>query len=128
MKKTKVLALFLVLVLSFSMVACGASKSDIKDALQGSWVAKWTMMGKQITRYYTFKGDTYTTGGVTYLGKLDPETGTYKITNEFIVLTPDDGGKSNDLEYTYNKKTGEIVLWWNEDVQFEKGNVDINYW
>jgi hypothetical protein len=84
-------------------------------------------MGKSISRYYTFKGETYTTGGVAVLGELETETGTFEINGSTIKLIPDDGSEPNELDFTYNEKTGEITLWWNDDVQFEKGKVNVNY-
>lgn len=58
MKKT--IAILLVLVICVSLGACGSDKEAVKNALQGSWTSKWTNQGTQISRYYTFKGNTYT--------------------------------------------------------------------
>lgn len=41
-------------------------------------------------------------------------------------MIPDDGTDGNDLDYTYNKSSGTITLWWSDDVQFEKGTVNVN--
>ena len=109
----------------FSLVACGGNK--VSDALQGSWVANWSFMGNKLSRYYTFKGDKYTTGGVAALGELETSTGTFEIKGSKIHLIPDDGSKGRDLDFTFNETTGEITLWWNDDVQFEKGKVHVNY-
>ncbi len=123
----RIMSLLLVVVMCLSLVACGGNDKEISNALQGTWVAKWTAMGKSISRYYTFKGETYTTGGVAVLGELETETGTFEINGSTIKLIPDDGSESNELDFTYNEKTGEITLWWNDDVQFEKGKVNVNY-
>ena len=80
-----------------------------------------------MSRYYTFKDDSYTTGGTLISGDLDPETGTFEVKSDTIHLIPDDGSSESDLDYTYNKSSGTITLWWNDDVQFEKGNVKVNY-
>lgn len=122
----KGLCLFLALILCLSLCAC-SSKGDVKDALQGTWTASWTAMGQQISRYYTSKGDTYTTGGIAIFGTLEPETGKYKIKGSTIHLIPDDGSDGKDLDYTYNSKTGTVSLWWNDDIQFERGKVNVNY-
>lgn len=122
----KLIALLVVLVLCLSLCAC-SGKSDVKVALQGTWVANWTAMGQQISRYYSFKGDSYTTGGVAYLGELEPESGTYKIKGSTIELIPDDGSDGGELDYSYNKNSGTLNLWWNDDVQFERGKVNVNY-
>lgn len=117
----------MVLVLLLSLCACGSSKSDVKDALQGTWTASWTASGQKISRYYTFKGNSYTTGGVALFGELEPETGTYEVKGSTIKLVPDDGSEGGGLDYTYNKNSGTVSLWWNDDVQFERGKVNVNY-
>ena len=124
----KLTALFLALVMTLSLVACGNSSGKIQDALQGSWVAEWTAYGKNISRYYSFKGDQYTTGGVAIFGAIDTKTGRYIIKNSSIHLIPDDGSEESDLDYAYNKSTGTLTLWWNDDIQFAKGKVDVNYY
>ena len=123
----KIITLILVAIMCLSLVACGSNEDNINDALQGSWVASWTAMGQNISRYYTFKGNTYTTGGVAILGELDTKTGTFEIKDSTIKLIPDDGSESSELDFTYNEKTGELTLWWNDDVQLEKGKVNVKY-
>lgn len=123
----KALSLILVLVMCLSLVACGSNDKEISNALQGTWVAKWTAMGNNLSRYYTFKGETYTTGGVAALGELDTETGKFEITGSTIKLIPDDGSNPSELDFTFNEKAGEITIWWNNDVQFEKGKVNVSY-
>ena len=123
----KIIALILVAMMCLSLCACGGNDDNIKDALQGSWIARWTAMGQSISRYYTFKGNTYTTGGVAILGELEPTTGVFVIHNSTIELIPDDGSEPSELEFTYNEKSGELTLWWNDDVQFEKGKVNVKY-
>ena len=123
----KVLALVLAAALALSLVACGGNNDDVRDALQGTWVAQWTNQGYKLSRYYTFKDDSYTTGGTLISGDLDPKTGTFEVKSDTIHLIPDDGSSESDLDYTYNKSSGTITLWWNDDVQFEKGNVKVNY-
>lgn len=127
MKRKRIFAVVLVIVIGLSVFAGCGTKNEVKVALQGSWVAQWTAFGQPISRYYTFKGDTYTTGGTAIFGKLDTKTGTYEIKDSVILLIPHDGSEENGLEYTYDKKTGIITLWWNDDVQFQKGQIDINY-
>lgn len=127
MKNKRSIAVFLAIVMSlFCFVGCG-TKQNVKDALQGTWVAQWTTLGRPISRYYQFKGDTYTTGGKAYFGEVDTETGTYEIKDSVIHLIPDDGSDGRDLEYTYNETTGTVTLWWSDDVQFQKGQIDVNY-
>lgn len=118
----KIIAILCILILCISIIACERTDAKIHDALQGSWVAKWTAAGKNIERYYTFKGNTYTTGGTALFGKLETETGRFEIRDSTIHLIPDDGSDGKDLDYTYNKDSGTITLWWNDDVQFQKGN------
>lgn len=125
MKKT--IAILLVLVICVSLGACGSDKEAVKNALQGSWTAKWTNQGTQISRYYTFKGNTYTTGGVAFFGELETETGTFEVMDTCIRLTPDDGSSATELDYTYNEKTGIVSLWWNDDIQFQSGTVSVQY-
>lgn len=127
MKKTITTVLASILIFSCSFfIACGDNKQDIKSAMQGTWSAEWTAYGAPISRYYTFKGDTYTTGGVAYLGKLNIESGTYEIKDTVIHLISNDGS-TKDLEYTYDKKTNTFILWWNNDIQFQKGRANVNY-
>ena len=123
----KIIAILCILILCISVIACERTDAKIHDALQGSWVAKWTAAGKNIERYYTFKGNTYTTGGTALFGKLETKTGRFEIRDSTIHLIPDDGSNGKDLDYTYNKDSGEITLWWNDDVQFQKRNVNVNY-
>lgn len=123
----KVGALLWAVVMCLSLVACGGNNDDVVDALQGTWVAQWTNQGYKLSRYYTFKGDSYTTGGTLASGDLDPQTGTFEVKNDTIYLIPDDGSSESDLDYTYNKSSGTITLWWNDDIQFEKGKVNVNY-
>ena len=123
----KVSALLLAVVMCFSLVACGGNNDDVRDALQGTWVAQWTMQGHKISRYITFKGDSYTTGGTLASGDMAPKTGTFEVKSGTIHMVPDDGSAEWDRDYTYNKSSGTITLWWNSDIQFEKGKVDVNY-
>lgn len=115
------------LVFSLLFVACGEKENDVQTALQGTWTAKWTTLGREISRYYIFKGDSYTTGGIAFYGELDIKKGTYEIKDSVIHLIPDDGSEGNDLEYSYDKKTDTIILWWSSDIQFQKGRAEINY-
>lgn len=127
MKKIKLLTISLAIMFClFCCFACNSNKG-IEQALQGTWVAEWTAYGKKINRYYTFKGNTYTTGGTAILGELDVEKGTYVIESSVIRLIPNDGSDSNDLDYTYNETTSTITLWWNDDIQFQKGYLNVNY-
>ena len=115
------IVLFLSLVMILGLSSCGSNDINIiRDALQGSWEANWTYEGTALSRYYTFTGNKFTTGGVAFLGKVNPRTGTYEIKNSCIHCVPDDGSGSNDLDYKYNKKTGTLTLWWDKDVQFTK--------
>lgn len=123
----KVSTLLLAVVMCLSLVACGRNNDDVIDALQGTWVAQWTNQGYELSRYYTFKDDSYTTGGMLISGALDPKTGTFEVKNDTIHLIPDDGSSESDLDYTYNKSSGTVTLWWNDDVQFEKGRLNVNY-
>ena len=124
----KFIALLCIFILCVSLVACGGDEKDkIHDELQGTWTAEWNYKGTNINRYYTFKGDKYTTGGSAVFGALDIETGTFEIRESTIHLIPDDGSDENDLDYTYNKSSGKITLWWNDDIQFEKGPANIKY-
>lgn len=118
----KLFALLLALVLCLSLCACGgANKDDIREELQGTWRASWTTDGARISRYYTFEGDRYTTGGVAFIvGELEPKSGTYKISNSTIRLTPDDGSEGNELDYSYDKETGTLTLWWSDDIELVK--------
>ena len=119
----KIIAILLLIVVCFSFCACG----NVKNALQGSWIAKWSVMDTELSRYYTFKGNTYTTGGTAMFGELDVVTGTYEIKDSTIHLIPDDGSEGGDLVYSYDNKTGKITLWWSDNIQFEKGNIKLNY-
>ncbi len=126
----KLVALILIFILVLGMVGCGGKEDDtatVRDALQGTWVANWSVMGKDLNRYFTFKDDTYTTGGKSILGALDRETGKYEIEESSIHFVPDDGSESFDLDYSYNKDLGTIILWWNDEIQFERGQVSIDY-
>lgn len=123
----KPIALLLVMVICLSLCACGGNQEEVKNALQGTWTAKWTYAGMQISRYYTFKGNTYTTGGVAIFGEVQTETGTFEVMDTCIRLTPDDGSSAIELDYTYNEKTGIVSLWWNDDVQFQSGTVSVQY-
>lgn len=123
----KPIALLLVMVICLSLCACGGNQEEVKNALQGTWTAKWTYAGTQISRYYTFKGNTYTTGGVAIFGEVQTETGTFEVMDTCIRLTPDDGSSAIELDYTYNEKTGIVSLWWNDDVQFQSGTVSVQY-
>ena len=115
MKRKRIIAVILVIMMSLSIfVGCG-TRNNVKEALQGTWTAEWIYYGKQLSRYFTFEGDTYTTGGTAVLGKVDPKTGTYEIKASVIHLIRDDSVEC-DLEYTYNKANGTITLWWGDQV------------
>ena len=121
----KLIALLLVAVMCLSLSACGRKEDEIRNALQGSWVAEWTVAGKNVSRYYTFKGERYTTGGVTFFGNLGTGRGSFEINESTIKLITDDGLSSTELKYTYDEKSGEITLWLDDDTKFEKGIVNI---
>jgi hypothetical protein len=123
----KFFLLLMVAAMCLTLAACGNKEADIRDALQGSWVAEWTAMGKSLNRYYTFKGDKYTTGGEAAFGPVSTKTGTFTVEDSVIKLTPDDGSEPSTLDYTYNEKNGTIILWWNSDIQFERGKVNVSY-
>lgn len=117
----RLIAIFLPLIMVLGLSSCGSNDvNEVREALQGSWDANWTYSGISLSRYYTFKGNTYTTGGVAALGPLDTKTGTYEIKDSRIYFFPDDGSSPNDLKFKYHSKTQTITLWWNEDVQFTK--------
>ena len=123
----KIGALLLIVAMCLSFCACGNKTNDVENALQGSWVAEWSAMGKKLNRYYIFNGNTYTTGGTAIFGEIATEKGTFEIKDSTIVLTPDDGSEESTIDYTYNEKTGNITLWWTDEVQFEKKKVNIAY-
>lgn len=116
----KYIAVLMVFVMVCSLCACGNKTDDIQDALQGTWEASWIAFGKNISREYVFKGNTYTTSGVSIDGAIDPETGTIEIEESVIHTIPDDGSDGKDLEYSYNEKTGTITLWWSDEIELEK--------
>jgi len=125
----KLITVFFVLALSLSLCSCGGNyEKKVSDALQGSWSAEWTAMGQKVSRYYTFKDNKYTTGGVAALfGDVGTETGTFEVKDKVIHLVPDDESKGKDLDYSFDKNSGTVVLWWNDEVQLIKGSADINY-
>lgn len=116
----KVLSMIMVLALCLSLCACGNNKEKVKNSLQGTWKAKWSSEGKNLSRYYSFEGESYTTGGVAYFGELEVETGIFEINDSCIHLIPDDGSEPIDLVYTFDKTSGEIELWWADEIPFEK--------
>lgn len=123
----KIIVVLLILVMCIPLVACGGNEDEIQNALQGSWVAEWTAYGQSISRTYTFKGNNYTTSGITVFGSKDVKTGTFEVKDSTIHLISDDGSSESDLDFSYNKKTGELILWWNDDIQFQKKRANVNY-
>ena len=120
MKRNRVISVILVVMVCLSVLVGCVNKNKVKEALQGTWVAQWTLLDKQIVRYYTFSEDTYVTGGVAALGEVGPNVGTYEIKNSVIRCIEDDGSVANELEYTYDEATGTLTLWWSDSVQFQK--------
>lgn len=110
----------LTIVMVFCLIAC-SGKNDLRDALQGTWTAKWTFMGRPVSVYFTFKGDQCTAGGRDDFGTEHSSTESYKIEGNKIYAA------GYELEYSYNKKTGEIILWYNDDIQLERGKNNVNY-
>ena len=106
----KIGALLLIVAMCLSFCACGNKTNDVENALQGSWVAEWSAMGKKLNRYYIFNGNTYTTGGTAVFGEIATKKGTFEIKDSTIVLTPDDGSEESSIDYTYNEKQ-EILLY-----------------
>lgn len=117
----------LAMAMAFCLFACGGKNDDVREALQGTWSAKWTAMGKNINVHYTFKGDKCTAGGRNYYGEEHSFTEPYEITENKIIVVAFENGKTKELEYTYNKKTGELILWYSDEIQLEKGKVNVNY-
>ena len=120
-------ALLLTIVMCLSLAACGGNNDDVRDALQGTWVAEWTFQGVNIRKYIMFKGNSYTTGGTRGSKDMEQDTGTFEVKSDTIHFIPDDGSEEWDRDYTYNKNSGTITLWWSDDVQLEKGSVYVNY-
>ena len=120
----KLIALLLVAMMCLSLAAC--DRNDIENktyiALQGTWVATWEIKGNDLSRYFTFQGEKYTTGGVAIFGKIEPETGFFEVnvSDSIITFMPDDGSETYKRKYTYNRKSGEITLWWSAEIQFKK--------
>ncbi len=102
MKKIKMVVAFILLsILCMSAVSC-ASKSKFV----GTWEGSWTYNGNKIDRMFTLQEDgTYSE--ITYRNniKSSSETGTYEISGNSVILSPE--GESSTTEYTY--KNGYLI-------------------
>lgn len=96
----KILALLMVLLLGISLCACGSANSgNVEAQLKGKWQMD---AGEAVTAIYSFSNGSVscqtTAMGIT----LDPNEGTYDITNSQIVITWTNNGKSVEFDYTLN--------------------------
>ena len=94
----KILALLMVLLLGISLCACSGSNSGKVEAqLKGKWQME---ASKTVTSEYSFSNGSVscqtTAMGIT----LDPNEGTYDITNSQIVITWTNNGKIVEFDYT----------------------------
>lgn len=97
----KALSLILALVMCLSLCACGGTAS-IDEALHGKWIAENGDGG-----IYTFDNGRFTCETVISGLNLGAKEGGYKISNNVIKLSYDNGVKS-ELKFTYENGTLSI--------------------
>lgn len=98
----KVLSLILSLVMCLSLCACGGSTDSIEKALQGKWIAETGDGG-----IYTFDNGRFTCETLISGLNLGVKEGSYKVSNNAIKLSYDNGVKS-ELKFTYENDTLSI--------------------
>ena len=105
----KAISITLLLVLCFSLFACGSVDVDTVDRqLQG----EWTMLnddGTKIASYYFIDGRVACKIWLTETIALDAKLGSYKITNNAIVLHYDEADTEAKLKYRFNDGTLKFV-------------------
>ncbi len=94
----KLIALLMVLLLGVSLCACtGANSGSVEAQLKGKWQME---ASETVTAVYSFSGGSVscqtTTMGIT----LDPNEGTYDITDSQIIITWTNSGKTVEFDYT----------------------------
>ena len=107
----KALSLLLALVICLSLCACGSTAS-IEEALQGKWVAESGDGG-----IYTFSNGRFACETLISGLNLGIKEGSYKVSNNAIKLSYDNGVKS-ELKFTYENGTLSI------DGLLEQGCID----
>ena len=104
----RIFGLLFVVIMCFSLVACGFNEEKIDDALQGRWGHSWyaSAIGKECLTVYEFDDGEFK--HVTVRGGVagDVSEGTYEITKDKIIAHHD----SYDYEFEYSFEDGEIEL------------------
>lgn len=119
MKKAIIALLLIILVVSLS--ACSKDNTkDIQTALQGTWIGRWSPL-PDVDGYQriTFKGNEY--NDYVKVGAIESgSTGKIEIKESEILCIHDDDSKTESYDYTYNEKTGELILWRGSIAQLKK--------
>ena len=112
----RVIALLLVLTIGFALCACGVSKKQVEEDLQGGWEYSWYASAVGI---YCFCFYEFDDGDVTYTfirgNNTEVKNGTYKISGKKIVMNIE--GTKVELTYKYDDDT--LIL-------IDKGDGSIN--
>ena len=94
----KIIALLMAVILAVSLCACGSTNtSDVEAQLKGKWQMEASETVKAVYSFYDGSVSCQTTAmGIT----LDPNEGTYDITDSQIIITWTSGGKIVEFDYT----------------------------
>ena len=102
----RILVGILALVMVLGLVGCGNSSKEIDEKLQGVW----TVRGELYGRTYSFDNGNYESTLINPLGENN-YSGTYKLVDEGIIM----GSDKPELTYIYDKESGNLRLFFNED-------------
>ena len=118
----KSLLFLLSIIPLFTLSSCKSKPNPIQQALQGRWVYGWNASAIGVDCYTMYE---FTENGVTHLfirddgnGIVEEDHGTYKITEDAIILTFE--GKSQvQMDYTFENGSLKLTV--------HRGSVEENY-
>ena len=112
----KVLSVFLALIIVVSLCACSSQNgkidtASVDQALQGSWVSGGDIGGP----CYKFENGYFASTAIVLGIQVGSNKGSYTIEDDAIKIIYSNLDDPSYLPYTFNKNTGELRLYLNED-------------
>ena len=111
----KLLALLVVLVMCFPLGACMSDTKNIEAELEGYWYVQ----GELFERHYHFADGKYESSLSNFLGSDQSTSGTYTVMKDAIKTLAEGSSDPKYLPYTYNKDSGKLRLYWDEEKTLE---------